>query len=130
VGHSLGGLVARYYVQRLGGDARVHTLVTLGTPHHGTMMAYLLPTPVLHQLRPDSDLVTELAAASPGCRTRFVAVWSELDAWIVPKRSARLDHPDLLLTNHQVHHVGHLSLPVDPTAVRTVVSSLATSSAS
>ena len=35
IGHSLGGLIARYYVQRLGGDARVHTLVTLGTPHHG-----------------------------------------------------------------------------------------------
>jgi hypothetical protein len=33
----MGGLVARYYVQRLGGDERVHTLVTLGTPHAGTM---------------------------------------------------------------------------------------------
>src|SRR6188472_2219708 len=33
IGHSMGGLVARYYVQRLDGDARVHTLVTLGTPH-------------------------------------------------------------------------------------------------
>ena len=30
VGHSMGGLVARYYVTRLGGDERVHTLVTLG----------------------------------------------------------------------------------------------------
>ena len=36
VGHSLGGLIARYYVQRLGGDLRVRTLVTLGTPHSGT----------------------------------------------------------------------------------------------
>jgi pimeloyl-ACP methyl ester carboxylesterase len=25
IGHSMGGLIARYYVQRLGGDARVHT---------------------------------------------------------------------------------------------------------
>ena len=32
IGHSMGGLIARYYVQRLGGDERVHTLVTLGTP--------------------------------------------------------------------------------------------------
>ena len=45
VGHSLGGLIARYYVQRLHGDSRVRTLVTLGTPHHGTLAAYLLPTP-------------------------------------------------------------------------------------
>ncbi|MDQ3761199.1 MAG: alpha/beta fold hydrolase [Actinomycetota bacterium] len=125
VGHSMGGLVARYYVQRLGGDARVHTLVTLGTPHHGTMAAYLLPTPVLRQLRPNSDIVTELAAPSPGCRTRFVAVWSELDEWIVPQRNARLDHPDLLVTNYQLSDVGHLSLPVDPHTVLTVASTLA-----
>ena len=33
IGHSLGGLIARYYVTRLGGDARVHTLITLGTAY-------------------------------------------------------------------------------------------------
>jgi len=31
IGHSMGGVIARYYVQRMGGDARVHTLVTLGS---------------------------------------------------------------------------------------------------
>jgi pimeloyl-ACP methyl ester carboxylesterase len=124
VGHSLGGLVARYYVQRLGGDARVHTLVTLGTPHNGTMAAYLLPTALLCQLRPHSDIVAELAAPSPGCQTRFVAVWSELDGWIVPQRNARLDHPDLFVTNHQLNDIGHLSLAVDRRAVRTVVRAL------
>lgn len=124
VGHSLGGLVGRYYVQRLGGDAWVHTLVTLGTPHQGTMTAYLLPTPVLHQLRPDSDIMAELAAPSPGCATRFVALWSELDGWIVPQHNARLDHPDLLVTNHQLPDLGHLSLAVAPCAVHTVVTAL------
>lgn len=124
VGHSLGGLVARYYVQRMGGDNRVHTLVTLGTPHRGTMTAYLLPTPVLYQLRPDSDLLTELAAPSPGCRTRFVTVWSEFDGWIVPQHNARLEHPDLLVTNHQLRDVGHLSLAVSGRAVHTVVKAL------
>jgi triacylglycerol lipase len=59
------------------------------------------------------------------CRTRFFAVWSELDGWIVPQRNARLDHPDLLVTNCQLSDVGHLSLPVDPRAVRVVVSTLA-----
>jgi triacylglycerol lipase len=125
VGHSLGGLVARYYVQRLGGDARVHTLVTLGTPHQGTRAAYLLPTQVLRQLRPDSDVVAELAAPSPGCRTRFVSVWSELDMFVVPQHNARLDHADLLVTNYLLSDVGHLSLPVDPRAVQLVARTLA-----
>src|SRR4051794_21974455 len=43
IGHSMGGLIARYYVQRMGGDARVHTLVTLGSPHGGTRAARLIP---------------------------------------------------------------------------------------
>ncbi|MBW3630804.1 MAG: exodeoxyribonuclease VII large subunit, partial [Gemmatimonadetes bacterium] len=78
VGHSLGGAVARYYVQRMGGDARVHTLCTLGSPHAGTLAAHLLPSRLVRQLRPDSALMQELAAPSPGCRTRFVAFWSDL----------------------------------------------------
>jgi triacylglycerol esterase/lipase EstA (alpha/beta hydrolase family) len=117
--------VARYYVQRLGGNARVHTLVTLGTPHQGTRAAYLLPTQVLRQLRPDSDVMAELAAPSPGGRTRFVSVWSELDMFVVPQHNARLDHADLLVTNYLLSDVGHLSLPVDPRAVQLVARTLA-----
>ena len=52
VGHSLGGLIARYYIQRLGGHERVHTCVTLGTPHQGTVAARLLPWPLVKQVRP------------------------------------------------------------------------------
>ncbi len=112
VGHSLGGIVARYYVQRLGGDRRVHTLVTLGSPHGGTVAAHLLPSRLLRQLRPDSELIAELDAPSPGCRTRFVAYWSDLDQLIVPKRAARLEHPDLMARNVLVSGVGHMSLPI------------------
>lgn len=53
VGHSLGGLIARYYVQRLGGDSRVRTLVTLGTPHGGTQIAQLMSAhPLARQMLP------------------------------------------------------------------------------
>ncbi len=41
VGHSKGGLVAAYYVKRLGGWRRTRAVVTLGAPHHGTPLAYL-----------------------------------------------------------------------------------------
>ena len=33
VGFSMGGLVSRYYIQRLGGIHRVRKFVTIGTPH-------------------------------------------------------------------------------------------------
>jgi acetyl-CoA carboxylase carboxyl transferase subunit beta len=112
VGHSLGGLVARYYVQRMGGDSRVHTLVTLGSPHSGTNAAYLLPQRLVRQLRPGSELMQELAAPAAGCRTRFVAYWSDLDQLIVPKRSATLVHADLQVRNVLLRGVGHMSLPI------------------
>ena len=125
VGHSLGGIVARYYVQRMGGDARVHTLVTLGSPHAGTHAAHLLPAPLVRQLRPDSELMRELAAPAPGCRTRFVAFWSDLDQLIVPKRSARLAHPDLTVHNVLLRGVGHMSLPIDGRVVHEIAMLLA-----
>jgi pimeloyl-ACP methyl ester carboxylesterase len=112
VGHSLGGLIARYYVQRMGGDARVRTLVTLGTPHSGTRVAPLMSAhPIVRQLRPESDVIGELAGPAPDCRTRFVAFWSDLDQLMVPAETARLDHPDLDARSVRVSGLGHLTLP-------------------
>jgi pimeloyl-ACP methyl ester carboxylesterase len=125
VGHSLGGLVARYYVQRLGGDLRVHTLVTLGTPHSGTFPAYLLPLRLGRQLRPGSDLMTELASPAPGCRTRFLAYWSDLDQMMVPKTAAMVQHPDLSARNVRIPGVGHLSFAIDRRVVHEISVELA-----
>lgn len=115
VGHSLGGLIARYYVQRLGGDLRVHTLVTLGTPHSGTRVAPLANAhPIVRQMRPGSELIEELHEPAPGCRTRFVSFWSDLDPLMDPLEAACVDHPDLVARNIRVSGIGHLALPVHP----------------
>ena len=101
VGHSMGGLIARYYVTRLGGDERVHTLVTLGTPHQGTYTAYGWHNQLTRQLRPGSGLMRELDQPVPECRTRFVVYWSDLDQMIFPQRNAALEHPDLQRPQHR-----------------------------
>ncbi|MCW1095993.1 alpha/beta fold hydrolase [Streptomyces sp. RS2] len=116
VGHSLGGLIARYYVQRLGGDLRVRTLVTLGTPHAGTRVVPLANAhPIVRQMRPGSAVIEELTRPAPGCRTRFVSFWSDLDRVMDPLETACLDHPDLSVQNVRVSGIGHLALPVHPT---------------
>jgi len=125
IGHSLGGLIARYYVTRLGGDERVHTLVTLGTPHGGTFNAYALPSNLCRQLRPGSALMRELSAPVPGCRTRFVSYWSDLDQMIFPQRNAKMNHPDLAVRNIGVHGTGHMSLPIHGDVVRGISTTLA-----
>jgi len=115
VGHSLGGLIARYYVQRLGGHARVAIAVTIATPHAGTLAAWLLsPLPLVRQLRPGSELLAELEEPAPGCTTRFITYSSDTDQLILPARNGRLEHPGLRVRNIVVPDAGHLTLAVHP----------------
>jgi triacylglycerol lipase len=125
VGHSLGGLVARYYVQRQAGHARVDTLVTLGSPHGGTRTAHLLPHRLARQLRTDGDVVEELRLPAAGCTTRFLAVYSEVDHLIVPARNGAIDHPDLDARNVAISAAGHLSLPIHGRVIHQVCTTLA-----
>ncbi|MFJ5776751.1 esterase/lipase family protein [Streptomyces sp. NPDC093094] len=121
VGHSLGGLIARYYVQRLGGDERVRMLITLGSPHSGTRVLPLADAhPIVRQMRPGSKVIEELARPAPGCRTEFVSFWSDLDHLMDPVEAARIDHPDLLAHNVQVTGIGHLALTVHPAVASAV----------
>jgi len=125
VGHSLGGLIARYLVQRQGGDRRVASLVTLGTPHEGSVLAHVVPTPLIRQLRPGSAVLRELAEPAPGCRTTVTAIYSDLDQLVLPTSSGRCDHPDLHARNVLVHGIGHMSLPRHRSVVDEVAVTLA-----
>ncbi|MCM3885084.1 alpha/beta fold hydrolase [Frankia sp. R82] len=123
IAHSLGGLVARYYVQRMGGDRQVGTLITLATPHGGTRLAELvpraLPYPLLRQLRADSPLIAELAEPAPGCRTRIFAVAAALDTVVRPAQAA-VHHPDLDAVNLTVPGLGHQSLAFSGTVAHQI----------
>lgn len=121
VGHSLGGLIARYQAQVLDRGARVETVVTLGTPHRGTAAAHMLRVhPLVRELCPDSPVIARLAGPAPDCRTRFVAYWGNLDPFVVPTSSGALRHPDLDAASVLVPGAGHLTLP----ACRPVVDDL------
>lgn len=96
VGHSKGGLIARYYVKRLGGDAHCCVMVTLGTPHNGTNKAYLgamlmgAVAPSIWQLTPMSPFIRRLKRGPFPPRVRLASVWSSDDG-IASARSATLE---------------------------------------
>ena len=125
VGHSLGGLIARFHVQRQDGDRRVESLVTLGTPHSGSVLAHVLPTPLVRQLRPGSPVLRELEEPAAGCTTRVTAIYSDLDQVVVPTNSGRCDHPDLQASNLLFRGIGHMSLPRHGGVVDEVAATLA-----
>lgn len=125
VGHSLGGIVARYYVQELGGAEMVATVATLGSPHRGTLAAYLAPGRAVAQLRPGSELLARLDDRARPNGVRWIAYYADLDATIVPAVSAKLVHPAFAATNVRVRDAGHLSLLSDRTVRTSLVAHLA-----
>lgn len=86
IGHSKGGLIGRYYVKRLGGDLRVKTLITLGTPHNGTPAAYVgcatvgMVAKSVWQMTPMSPFIRRLKIGAFPRNVRFVSIYSKADA--------------------------------------------------
>ena len=118
VSHSMGGLVARYYVQRLGGAARTRQLITMATPNHGTWLAYLHPGAGARQMRPGSDFLRELNADRETWKqVPMVNFYTPLDLVIVPFTSSKmpgeknqqcwaLTHPSFIVSRTQFKAVG------------------------
>ncbi len=94
VGHSMGGLVVRYFVEKLDGATSVNAAVTLGAPHLGTKTAVFGIFKSAEQFRPDSALIAELNEAVPASDAADMsAIWSDFDSVILPHESARLPAP-------------------------------------
>ncbi len=91
IGFSMGGLIARYYLQRLGGLARVARFISIAAPHHGTHLARLGSLPGWVQMRPGSEFLRDLANDAEALRAiSFTSFYTPLDAVIVPARSSEM----------------------------------------
>lgn len=92
LGFSMGGIISRYFLQRMGGIERVQRFVTISSPHKGTWMAYLRWNTGAEQLRPDSPFLTDLNqdVVDTLGQTQFTSIWTPLDAMIVPANSSQL----------------------------------------
>lgn len=92
IGFSMGGIVTRYYLQRLGGIKRVERYISISAPNHGTLMAYTLPFPGVVQMRPNSELLQDLNGdgAKLLSRINFTVMWTPWDLMIIPPSSSRM----------------------------------------
>jgi pimeloyl-ACP methyl ester carboxylesterase len=110
VAHSMGGLVARFYLQLLGGARRVDRLVTLGTPHHGTHAATFIPSALVRQLLPGSPFLQHLNAQPPPDGVETTSLVAGRDLLIQPVASARCPFGDSV----QFPDLGHVELLFRP----------------
>lgn len=114
IGHSKGGLIGAYYVKRLGGDARVRTLVTLGTPHNGTPSAYAgiithgLFSRSIWQLTPRSPFIRRLRMGAFPTAVRLASIFSK-DDHVNPYPACLVENPTLApgVRNLEITGVSH-----------------------
>ncbi len=91
VGFSMGGLVSRYYVQRLGGLTQVQRLVTVSAPHWGTALGLMSDRPGIRQMRPGSPFIKALNRDIGQLESlQFFSLWTPFDLLILPPWSSRL----------------------------------------
>jgi triacylglycerol lipase len=112
VGFSMGALIARYYVQRGDGKTRVRRFVSISGPHAGTWTAYALPLPGARQMRPDSQLLRELASDhDPWGDVAVYCLYTAFDLTILPANSSVLAGVKQL---HKVNVLVHRWMISDP----------------
>jgi triacylglycerol esterase/lipase EstA (alpha/beta hydrolase family) len=119
VAHSLGGVVARYYIERLGGKRRVARLVTIASPHRGTVLGRIGLVRSAKELAHGSDFLDELGSPSPG--VAYTSIWSRADAIVVPAESASIAPAG---EDRVFDDLGHLSLLLSPRVVDAVAERL------
>lgn len=121
VAHSMGGVVSRLALLDVETSHRVHTLVTLGTPHGGTHPARFGGAARVVDLRPDSAVMQRLSHQVPWhAATRLVCLWSPSDPIMQPPETARVDGA----INHELPDMTHLQTLLDRRAWRIVKAAL------
>ena len=120
VGHSMGGILARCYLQRPDSAGTVAACVTLGAPHRGTRLAPFAISRHGRNLGPASPLLARLNRSELPAGVHFTAIASRHDNIIVPAQSACLEGAD----NVELDGIGHTALLFSTTAATAVITAL------
>lgn len=110
IGHSMGGLLARYYISHLQGKSHVERLITLGTPHQGTQLWSFTLSPCGKDMRPKSDFFKKLKAIPADIKT--LSIYSSFDEIVLPYQSSKLNGKNA--RNKEFDDLGHMRLIFSP----------------
>jgi pimeloyl-ACP methyl ester carboxylesterase len=117
VGHSMGGIIARNYLQIRGGAGKVDCCVLLGTPHDGSRLVPFALSPLAELLMPGSAFLRRLRRAPLPEDSAILNIYSRHDNMILPYDNARLAE----VPNQELTGMGHTSLLFHRQVIRLIV---------
>lgn len=120
VGHSMGGIITRNYVQNRGGSAYVSGMVTLGAPHHGSKLAPFAISAMGKMLLPGSDFLAEFNKVPWPEGPQAVSIYTRYDNIVLPAESAVMPGAETI----ELDGMGHTSLLFHPRSLQTVINAL------
>jgi len=120
IGHSMGGLIARNYVQSRGGATHVKAMVTLGSPHQGSKLAPFALSTMGKSLLPGSEFLTRINSTPWPQETAATSIYTRYDNIVLPAESAKMTGARHI----ELDGMGHTALLFHPRSLQTVVEAL------
>jgi len=114
IGHSLGGLIIRRYLQLFPKHHPVERVFLLATPNCGTHLAHYFPTSVTTMMLPGSDF---LATLNDGKHLedgiQYVSMYGDRDLFVLPRDSMHLQGSERVI----FPGVGHNNIVLSPSVM-------------
>lgn len=120
VGHSMGGIVARNFVQRRGGRQKIARLICLGSPHRGSKLTCFSFMPLGKLLIPGCDFLTRLNAEPEPENVKTTNIYTRKDNMVLPNSACHLDWGKSVILDN----MGHTSLLFRSDAIQATVTAL------
>lgn len=106
VGHSMGGILARYLAESGELKKRIRRVVTVAAPHLGSALARMAPGRSLRQMRRGSAFLEGLNSSSAPAGIRIVGISSTHDNLVIPWNCSLSPRGD----NFIIRYRGHVTL--------------------
>lgn len=125
IGHSMGGMIARNYLQLRGGAPKVASCTLLAAPNGGSKLAPFAISPLARVLIPGSEFLQRLAQAPLPEGVPLRALYSRHDNMVLPFMHGRLEGAEEL----ELAGMGHMAILYHPDAINPLLDDLSRSEA-
>lgn len=120
VGHSMGGMIARNYLQLRGGAPKVASCTLLAAPNGGSKLAPFALSPLGRVLIPGSEFLQRLAQAPLPEGLPLRVFYSRHDNMVLPFMHGRLEGAEEL----ELGGMGHMAILYHPDAINPLLDGL------